>query len=205
MAHQWYAINLLAPLGRFDEATASLRRALNLDPLALAIKTSLGMQYYFSRRYNEAVQELTRTLDLDEHFGMAHFFLAASYTEMGRYDEALHAFGNALRDAGESPEILAGLGYLYGVSGSAGNARDILNWLKNVATTRYVSPARIAQVHVGLDEPGEALELLHRACAERSADLAWAGVRPTFARLHGQADFQHLLMEMGLPAAPGVN
>ena len=37
-SHHWYAINHLVPLGRFDEATEELHRALALDPLALAIR-----------------------------------------------------------------------------------------------------------------------------------------------------------------------
>ncbi len=81
-AHHWYAINHLVPLGRFDEATEELYRALELDPLALAIKTSLGMKCYFAGRYDGAVRELSRTIDLDESFGMARYFLGATYTEL---------------------------------------------------------------------------------------------------------------------------
>jgi serine/threonine-protein kinase len=204
LAHHWYAINLLVPVGRFGEAIASLHRALDLDPLALPVKTSMGMQYYFSRRYEEAVQELTRTLDLDEHFGTAHLFLAASLTELARYDEARGEFRDALRDSGDSPEILAGLGYLYGVSGDAENARATLDRLTTLASDRYVSPVRLAEVHVGLGDAASALELLQQARSERAADLAWAAVRPTFARLHGEPGFEQILREMGLTAVASV-
>jgi serine/threonine-protein kinase len=205
LAHHWYAINLLVPMGRFEEAIASLRRALELDPLALPIKTSLGMQCYFSRRYDEAVHELTRTIDLDEHFGTAHLFLAASYTELAKYAEALGEFQNALRDSGESPEILAGLGYLYGMSGDTPGARKTLERLTALARDRYVSPVRFAEVHLGLGEPGRALELLTQARSERAADLAWAAVRPTLARVHGLPAFEQILSEMGLTAPPAVS
>ena len=63
-AHRWYAINHLVPLGRFDEATEELHRALALDPLALAIKTSAGMKCYFDGQYHGAVRELSRAIDL---------------------------------------------------------------------------------------------------------------------------------------------
>jgi hypothetical protein len=46
-AHHWYAINHLVPVGRFDEATEELRRALELDR-SLAIKTRVGMKCYFA-------------------------------------------------------------------------------------------------------------------------------------------------------------
>ncbi len=151
-AHHWYAINHLVPLGRFDEATEELHRALALDPLALAIKTSVGMKCYFAGQYDDAVRELSRTIDLDESFGMARFFLGATYTELSKYPEALGELEAAIRLSGRSPEILAALGYLHGLSGHSDDARNLLDELQRLAAERYVSPARLAQVHVGLGE-----------------------------------------------------
>ncbi len=116
-AHHWYAINHLVPLGRFDEATDALHRALDLDPLSLAIKTSLGIKSYFAGQYDDAVRELSRAVELDESFGMARFFLGATYTELSKYAEALRELKAAIRCSGRSPEVLAALGYLHGVSG----------------------------------------------------------------------------------------
>ena len=84
-------------VGRFDEATEELRRALDLDPLALAIKTSVGMKCYFAGQYDDAVRELSKTIELDESFGMARFFLGATYTELSRYPEAFAELEAAIR------------------------------------------------------------------------------------------------------------
>jgi len=170
--HHWYAINHLVPLGRFDQATEELHRALEFDPLALAIKTSLGMKGYFAGQYDDATRELSKTIELDEGFGMAHFFLGATYTEQARYPEAFGELEAAIRLSGRSPEILAALGYLHGVSGDIERAQGVLNELRQVADTRYVTPAKIAQVHVGLGERAEALGKLEEAHTERAADLA---------------------------------
>jgi eukaryotic-like serine/threonine-protein kinase len=201
-AHHWYAINHLVPLGRFGEATRELESALNLDPLALAIKTSLGMTCYFAGQYDEAVRLLSKTVGLDDSFGMAHFFLGATYTELSRFPEALGELETAIRLSGGRPEILAALGYFFGVSGDIERARRVLNELTQAAGGRYVSPARIAQVHVGLGERAEALARLEEAHAGRAADLAWLGVRPVFASLRAEPRFTELLAQMGLAAAP---
>jgi len=189
-ARHWYAINHLAALGRSGEADDELRRALELDPLSLAVKTSVGMNSYFAKKYDDAVHELQRVLELDDAFGLAHLFLGATYTEQGRYPEALAEIELARRLSGNGAEVLAALGYLHGRSGRTDAARRALDELWRLARERYVSPARLAQVHVSLGESSEALAQLERAQAERAADLAWVGVRPVFADLMGETRFQ---------------
>jgi hypothetical protein len=78
----------------------------------------------------------------------------------------------------------------------------VLDKLRQVARDRYVSPARLAQVHVGLDEHDQALDLLERAHAERAADLAWIAVRPVFASVRSTSRFRALLERMGLAERP---
>jgi serine/threonine-protein kinase len=200
-APHWYAINHLVPLGRFDHAEQELRRALELDPLALAIKTSLGIKAYFAGEYDEAVRELTKTIDLDPSFGIARFFLGATFTEQGRYREALTEIEAASRLLGSTPEILAGRGYLHAVAGNRTEALAVLDEIRRVLAERYISPARVAQVYVGLGDTSAALDCLEQAHAERAADVAWLKVRPVFARLHGERRFTELLHKSGLDLA----
>jgi tetratricopeptide (TPR) repeat protein len=195
--HHWYTINHLVPRGRFEQPTGELRLALNLDPLALAIKTSLD-KGYFAGQYDDAVRELSKTIDLDESFGMARFFLGATYTERSQYAQALGELEAAMRLSGRSPEILAALGYLHGLAGNLDGARGVLGELERLSGERYVSPARLAQVHVGLGERAAALDRLEEAHAERAADLAWLGVRPVFASLRDEPRFNALLKQMML-------
>ena len=197
-AHHWYAINHLVPRGRFEDAVKELQRALELDPLALAIRTSLGMTSYFAARYDDAVDELRRTIQLDDQFAMARAFLGASYVEQGRYHEARAEIEAALRLSGRTPEILASLGYLLGRSGDLAGGRSVLAELRRISDVRYVSPGRLAQVHIGLGERAETLDRLEEAAAEHAADLAWLGVRPVFAELRGEPRFVALLNRMGL-------
>jgi eukaryotic-like serine/threonine-protein kinase len=191
-AHHWYAINHLVPRGRFEEATVELRRALELDPLALAIRTSIGMKSYFSAQYDDAVRELAKTIDLDPGFGMAHLFLGATYTEQAKYVEALEELRVARSLVGRSPEVFSALAYLHGLSGNLKDARDARDELMGLARERYVSPVRIAQAHVGLGEHDKALDRLEEAYSERAADLAWLNVRPAFVSLRAAPRFAAL-------------
>ncbi|HEV7518489.1 MAG TPA: protein kinase, partial [Thermoanaerobaculia bacterium] len=69
-AHHWYAINLLTPMGRFDDAARELKVARELDPLSLAINATQGLLCYYARRPEEAVAAYRRTLEIDPRFAM---------------------------------------------------------------------------------------------------------------------------------------
>ena len=204
-AHQWYAINHLVPRGRDDEATAQLRQAVNLDPLALVTRMSLGMASYFAGRYDQAIDTLLRTIQLDSGFGMAHAFLGAAYLEQGRHNDARDHVDAALRICGRTPEIIAALGDLQARCGDVEGARTSLQELARTSASRYVSPGRMAQVHVALGEHTRALDLLEEAVAGHAADLAWLGVRPVFANLRGEPRFVALLGKLGLQASGSLH
>jgi serine/threonine protein kinase/tetratricopeptide (TPR) repeat protein len=203
-AHQWYAINHLVPLGRFDEAVDQLQQAIDLDPLALVTRMSLGMTSYFAARYDDAIETLLRTIQLDNGFGMAHAFLGAAYLERSRPNEARDQIEAALRICGRTPEIVATLGDLQARTGDVENARASLQELTRASANRYVSPGRVAQVHVGLGEHTLALARLEEAVAEHAADIAWLAVRPVFASLRGEPRFLALLGRLGLRASSSV-
>jgi serine/threonine-protein kinase len=200
-AHHWYAMNFLVPMRRFEEATREIRLAEESDPLSPAIQTSLGLVHYFAGRFEEAAAALEKTLETDGGFAMAHFFLGQTYLQMERADDALAALGSASRLSPGSVEFRAGLGYACARAGQTDRGRRILEELKEQRSERYVSAALIAEVHEGLGDTEEALSWLGEAMRERSPELCWIGVRPTFGRLRAHPRFAELVRAIGLPAA----
>ena len=53
-AHHWFSNDALAALGRFDEAIAEGKRAVELDPLSPVINADLGTTFYYAHRFDEA-------------------------------------------------------------------------------------------------------------------------------------------------------
>src|SRR5262249_14217408 len=72
-AHHWYGNGPLNALGRFDEAVAEGRRAVELDPLSPIINADLGQNLCVARRYDEAIAQLRKTLEIDPTFYYAHY------------------------------------------------------------------------------------------------------------------------------------
>jgi TolB-like protein/DNA-binding SARP family transcriptional activator/Flp pilus assembly protein TadD len=86
-AHQWYAEHL-AKVGRGAEAVASIRRALELDPLSLVIQNDLGLVLLLDRQYEAARQAWEEALRMDPSFVIPHYFLHRLALGEGRLADA---------------------------------------------------------------------------------------------------------------------
>ena len=202
-ARQWYAVNCLAPLGQFDRAKAELQHAVELEPVSLAIATSLGVLHFFERDYDRAITQFQAVLEMDEGFGIAHYFIGQAYLEQRLHAEAIRALKQAVLLTRRSSETVAMLGYAQAVAGLRQEAVKALSELSQRAAERYVSPVLRSQVHLGLEEYDRAIASLDEAFRLRSADIIWLNVRPAFDVIRSDARIVGLLRKLGLegPAA----
>jgi len=190
--HQQYGNNTLSALGRFDDAIAEGKRAVELDPLSLVINADLGMNYYYARRYDEAITQLRKTLEMDPGYYYA-------YVDLGQVLAAKRAFGEAIseyqkaRALNDDPFVLGLLGHAYASSGNKTEALKILDQLKEVSRQRYVSLYSFAIVYLALGDKQEALRWLEQSYQDRAgADIGWIRVDSLLDPLHGEPRFEAL-------------
>jgi TolB-like protein/DNA-binding SARP family transcriptional activator len=188
----WYAM-YLAYQGRFEEAMLELEQARQLDPLSPAILTAAGSVQYYARRYGEAVAHHRAALAIDPNFWPAHLQLGAAYLQQGRATEAMNAVREAERLSAGHPLPTALLGYAYAVSGRGSEARLVAAALENGRRERYVSPAYLAAIHVGLGEHERAFEWLARAEEERDDWMIYLAVEPVFDAIRHDPRFAPLI------------
>ena len=198
VAHQWYGINCLVPLGRFDDAAAELRQALDYDPLSPVICASAGANSYFARRYDAALEEFEEADQRDASLALTAYFLGLTLTEMGRYNQALEKLTQAKRLSGGSPEMVAAGGYASARAGDADGARSALGELVAMSAERYVSSSLFAQIHAGLRNTTTALDWLEKGLEERAVELAFLAVRPVFDELRHEPRFGAVRDALGL-------
>ena len=67
------------------KSLAEIQRALEIDPLSLAVNCDFGRSLAFARRYDEAVTQLKKTLELDNGYWLAHLNLTMTYNMKGDY------------------------------------------------------------------------------------------------------------------------
>jgi TolB-like protein/Tfp pilus assembly protein PilF len=198
--HQQYGNNILSALGRFNDAIAEGKRAVELDPLSLVINADLGMNYYYARRYDEAVAQLRKTLEMDAGYYYAHVNLGQVLAAKGALDEAILEYQKA-RALNDDPFVLGLLGNAYARSGNKTEALKILEQVKEVSRHRYVSTYSFAIVYLALGDNEEALRWLERCYQDRAgADIGWIRVDSMLDLLRDDPRFE-ALAEKIVPAA----
>ena len=197
-AHHWYSHCLIA-LGRTEESLAESKRALELEPLNLVVGTHLGWHYLYARQYDQAIEQFRKTLELDPAFPQTQRYAAWAYLQKGMRQEAIASLQAVLGQLGRNPEVEGELGYALGVAGRRAEALAMLEGLRQLSSTRYVSPYSVALVHCGLGDHDQALAWLEKAYVERSDYMPYLNREPMLDGLRSDPRFAALVRRVGLP------
>jgi tetratricopeptide (TPR) repeat protein len=152
-----------------------------------------------ARKFDAAEAQARATLALAPNFIPALGGLGAAYLQQKRYPEAIQVLADAWERDKNFAAVGAWLGYAYGISGDAPRTREVLQELQELGKQRYVSPAELAVIHLGLGEREEALTLLERWHREAAEHLAWIKVDPVFDSLRDEPRFQKIIADMKFP------
>ena len=196
-AHHWFS-HCLLPLRRTEESLAESKRALALEPLSLVIGVHLGWHYFYARQYDEALEQYRKTLELDPEFPQAQRYAGWAYLKTGKYPEAIAALQTALRALGRDPKVEGELGHVLAAAGRHVEARAVLEDLRQLSSTRYVSPYSVALVHAGLGDREQAMTWLEKAYAERSDYMPYLALEPMLDGLRADPRFAALIRRTGV-------
>ncbi len=193
MAHHWYGTLLLSALGRFDQAIAELKRALELEPVLPIIGVSLGATYRQARRYDEAIAQLRDSVEMHPEFYWAHRFLGLALESKGATAEAIAEYRKAF-ELNDDPVVLALLAHAEVSIGKQNEARQILARLTEEAKTRYVPAYAFAVIHLALGEKDQALDWLGKAARDHDGFYVnLIKVEPFLDPLRGDPRFETLV------------
>lgn len=199
IARHWYA-EFLVLMGRSDEALFEIQRALEIDPLSLNINSALGFIHFYTRNYDEAIKQLRKTLELDSDFLLAHLYLGLALEQKGMYDEALIEI-EKINPQFKDGAGLAILGHLYAKWDRTIEAQKMLDQLIALSKQRYVPPAHIAIVYLGMDNNDKAIAMLEKAFDEHSSLLIFFYTDPRSDKIRNDPRFIELMNRMGISEA----
>jgi tetratricopeptide (TPR) repeat protein len=198
-ALQWYA-ELLAMVGRFDEAEARIVEAQRVAPLSLAVRAVHGWVLMSAGRFDEARRELEMTIAMDQGFQLSHWFMGQLDFAQGDYVAAVEALEAATAMSGRLSRRVADLAAASAFAGRQDRALELLGELeRRSAGGEYVSRYDLAIVRAGLGERDRAFRELEAALEERTWQVVNMGIDPMLAPIRPDPRFGRLLVRAGLP------
>ena len=192
-AHRWYS-EFLMEMGRNEQAITEAKRAMELDPLSLAINEQMGDALFRARRVDEAIEQLKKTVQLDPNSPLPHWTFAYAYKQKKMYSESAAESEIGLKLSGDGP-LATALESAYKSSGYQG---FLQKWIEH--DSREGSDERraygIAWQYVALGQKDEALQWLEKGYAAHAANLLFVKSEPAFDALHSDPRFQSLMRRM---------
>ncbi len=181
LAHYFYAVRLLAPENRIDQALEQVRAALSLDPLSPSIRTNYGVVLTMARRYSEAVAQLQNVLAENPGFIPAQNRLAQLYATTGNFAEAVSEAQKLF------PKPIA-------VNVDAKGYRDLM--MRTEWSDRATHIAIAAAICGDRDQ---AFQYLEQAYSDGDYELLTDIRLPGLDPLHSDPRFTDLMRRLGLP------
>jgi len=194
-----YGGSYLEPVGKADEAVASLEKAVALEPSAMIDNCILTTTYIYARKYDKALAQGRSTYDLDPTFPFARHWLGFALIVNGNYDEAIALGRSVSPDAPFSWLADVVVGQAYAKQGKKAEAEEQISRLRELSKTRYVRPYYLASIYATLGDKDKAFAELDRSFAERDCYLGRVTVDPFMDPLRGDPRFKDLMKRMNLP------
>ncbi len=201
-AHHWYAMSCLVPMARLDAALEQMRAAQSLDPVSSIISRDLAVIHFYRRDFDSALEQCDHTVELNPYFAAAYYTLGLVQEQRGDFDEAAAAFRRAVDLAPRAPRMHAALARTYALSDRIDQARESLEAMRRLATSRYVSPFEFVAAHLAMGDRDEGFRWLARACDDRCFELLSLGVDPRFDALRAAPEFTAAIGRIRLAAPP---
>lgn len=205
-AFAWLSI-VLVTQGRFDEGLSAARRAVDLDPVTPFKHHNVAWNLYFARRFEEAADHYEDVVRMFPDYSFGHYGLSKVYRRVGRNDRALKEAMLAVQTMGDSIFAKFGLAESLAVNGRVDESRSVLEELRALRSSRYISPYHQALVHCAIAENENgaarstsieaAFSCLNDAIEIKDAWLNWMGAEPAFDILRTDPRFDETLEKIG--------
>ncbi len=195
-ARVWYA-QTLAHQGRFSEALGQMSIASESDPISFTLNSQTAALHYLARSYDKAIQHCEAALEINPHHEPAHFTLGLAYAQQGDRKQALSALMKAHNISTGEPHVESALGFIE-ASEDRDAAGNRMQRLREMTSTRYVSPVHFALIETALGNFDAAFEWLEKAAESRSGWMVFLRTEPRFDALRSDSRFLKLLYRTGL-------
>ncbi len=186
--------------GRFEEAIADARAALQGEPLHTRRNVELGRTLLMAKRFGQASVQLSQALERDSTLYRAHLLLGEVLEQQRMFDSAVVEMKRAVRFAPNSSRARAFLAHAYALSGRTPDAlRELAALQQRARSGGYVPAFNFAVVYVGLGRHDETFAWLRKSIGDHS--LRPYLMDPTFDPIRSDRRYLQLLRQLHHPLA----
>ena len=200
ITHYRYGWTYLSTVGRHDEAIAEMKRAMELEPLAIQQGANYGAVLMYAREFDQAIQQARKTYELEpDHIG-ARNWLCYALNAKGLYAEAQTIGEKALQaDANRLSFTTACLGVAYAGSGQREKALKIIESVRAEAKDHYTMTYWIAIQYALLGDKDAAFRELDESYKNHDWFINRLKVDPFMDPLRGDPRFDAMVKRLNLP------
>jgi adenylate cyclase len=193
-------VAFLGVMGRRDEALAEIAKIDQLDYGSSSAGTE-SATYGLLRDYPRLIEASKRALLLDPNDWWQHYELGVGYEGVGKAQQAIPEYQNAIEFAGDSQVASIAMAHAYAALGKKAEAEKILRNLERESKRSATLPYAMATIYAGLGENDKAFEFLEKAYAQKSLDII-SSLKSAFLLDNLRLDprFEDMLRRIGLTA-----
>ena len=141
--------------------------------------------------------DIEQLKELDSSFYKTYSGLGRVFSLMGRHTDAIAMLQEAIKIAGDIPNVTGALGQALALAGRRDEALKCLDELHSKSRSRYVPSTCFAIVHMGLGEWDRSLDWLEIACDQHELPITVAKVHPVYDPLREHPRFNAILARLG--------
>jgi tetratricopeptide (TPR) repeat protein len=184
-----FALSLLFPLGRIQEAVRELRIAVKNDPFAPRLRFILINALIAAGRFDEAAGNC---LKLRGEFPAKSAWLGRARLGQGRIREAIQILEDSLKQGPDEDGVVSAfLGYAYGRGGRRDEAEKL--------AAGTAKPFNQAVAFAGMGDKDRTFQALERMAALGPVRLGRNLAYPEFSFIRGDPRLRALRKKVGLP------
>ena len=181
-------------LGRFEEARAAYKRALEMDPLAPNTNFEYAQLLFYERKYQESEAQSIKNVELDPNYWYTHLQLFYVYRMKRDYASAVSELAK-VQDARGEPDAAQ----LIRESFAGGDWRGFLKRITDQRTGLKLYPYFVATFFAELGEKDQAFAMLNESIETKDQHASQMKVDPFMDPLRDDPRFQEVLKKAGFP------
>lgn len=146
-----------------DEAMEAAETAILVDPYDPAGYAIKGKVFDWQGRPDQAASTLLRALDIDKDYALAHGYLAETYVDLNRWEQAQQSIEQAVSLDGNHVDVRRDYGYMHEMFGDYSAAATQYEAALNIHPRLVPLRLSLARVYRELGQYDEALDQLFEA------------------------------------------